>query len=96
MTIKDLENKGELQLLIFLLENGKTKITDIKIDVAKSTVYHALDALSSIELIEEERTPPYTRYIQLTGDGKVVAKKLSEIAQILQAKREREANRASQ
>lgn len=95
MSIKELENNGELQLLIFLLEHGKTKITDIKISVAKATLYHALNALSELELIDEERSPPVTRYLKLTGDGKIIAEKLSEIEKILQAKKDREAKRAS-
>jgi DNA-binding MarR family transcriptional regulator len=95
MSIKELENNGELQLLVFLLENGKTKITDIKINAAKATLYHAIDALSKLELIDEERNPPVTRYLKLTGDGKLVAQKLIEIQQILQAKKTREAKRAS-
>lgn len=94
--IKELENKGELQLLLFLLQQGKTKITDIKIEAAKSTLYHALNTLATLELIEEERSPPVTRYIQLTGDGKTIAKKLQEINQVLQDKQNRETKRASQ
>lgn len=96
MTIKQLENKGTLQLLLFLHEQGKTKITDIQIEAAKATLYHALNSLSDLELIEEERSPPFTRYIQLTADGKTIAKKLLEIRQVLEAKKTREAKRASQ
>lgn len=96
MSIKELENKGALQLLIFLHEQGKTKITDIQIEAAKNTLYHALNSLSDLELIEEERSPPFTRYIQLTADGKTVAKRLLEIRQVLEAKEMREAKRTTQ
>lgn len=95
MLLKALENNGDLQLLVFLLENGKTKITDIKIEAAKSTLYSALDALSKLELIDEERSPPVTRYIKLTGDGKTIAEKLQEIEKILKEKHTREAKKAT-
>ena len=91
--MKELENRGTIQLLMFLLENGKTKITDIQIDAANSSLYNALKILASHELIDEERKPPVTRYIQLTNDGIEVAKKLLEILQILDAKKEREVKR---
>ena len=87
MSIKELESNGELQLLVFLLKNGKTKITDITLSGSTSTLYHALKILSELELIEEERKKPYTRYIKLTETGAAIAKKLAEINTLLDAKK---------
>lgn len=96
MTIKELENTGTLQLLLFLHKNGKTKITDIPLEGSKTTLYRALNLLARMELIDEERQKPYTRYIQLTRDGEAIAKKIEEIEAILEAKKEREAKRDRQ
>jgi DNA-binding transcriptional ArsR family regulator len=87
--IKNLEHKGALQILLFLLQEGKTKVTDIDVDVSSTTVYRALTTLAKLELIDEERKPPFTRYIQLTGDGEAIAKKLEEINAVLEAKKDR-------
>ena len=94
MMIKQLENKAMLQLLMFLLEHGKTKITDIEIEASSGTLYRALNTLAKMELIDEERRPPYTRYIQLTGDGKAIAEKLKEINTVLEAKKDRRERQA--
>lgn len=94
MMIKQLENKAMLQLLLFLLQHGKTKVTDIQIDASSGTLYRALNRLAKLELIDEERRPPYTRYIQLTGDGKAIAEKLKKINGTLEAKRERQQHQA--
>ncbi len=96
MHIKELENTGTLQLLLFLLKSGKTKITDIPLEGSKTTLYRALNILARLELIDEERQKPYTRYIQLTRDGETIAKKIEEIESILEAKNEREAKRDRQ
>jgi DNA-binding PadR family transcriptional regulator len=92
--IGELENKGVLQLLIFLLQHGKTKVTDIHIDASSGTLYRALNTLAKLELIDEERIRPYTRYIQLTGDGEAIGKKLEEINTILEAKKGRQGRQA--
>ena len=92
--IKELESNGALQILLFLHERGKTKVTDIKIDASSGTLYRALNTLARLELIDEERVRPYTRYIQLTGDGEAIAKRLKEVADILQAKRARQQRQA--
>jgi DNA-binding PadR family transcriptional regulator len=92
--IKQLESNGTLQILLFLHETGKTKVTDIKIDASSGTVYRALNTLAKLELIDEERIRPYTRYIQLTGDGKAIGQKLKEISDVLEAKRARQRRRA--
>lgn len=84
-----LESKGTLQILLSLLEKGKTKVTEIEFHGSKTTLYRALSILARLELIDEERRPPYTRYIQLTGDGKAIAEKLKEINAILEAKKDR-------
>jgi len=89
MLIKQLEHRAALQLLLFLLEHGKAKVTDIQVDASSGTLYRALNTLAKMELIDEERKPPYTRYIQLTGDGKAIAEKLKEINVILEAKKGR-------
>lgn len=86
--IKQLENTGVLQTLLFLGEKGKTKITDIPLGGSKTTLYRALNILTKLELIDEERRKPFTRYIQLTDDGETIAKKLSEINTTLEAKRD--------
>jgi DNA-binding HxlR family transcriptional regulator len=88
-SIKKLENSGTLQLLLFLHDHGKTRVTDIKIEASSGTLYRALKTLAELELIDEERKPPFMRYIQLTGDGEVIAKKLTEIEAILEAKKGR-------
>jgi predicted transcriptional regulator len=90
MFIRHFENRATLQILLFLNENGKTKLTDIDIEASKSSLYRALTILIKWELIKEERAPPYMRYINLTDDGKAVAKRLEEIESILKAKRERQ------
>jgi len=92
--IKQLESNGALQILLFLYETGKTKVTDIKIDASSGTIYRALNILARLELIDEERIRPYTRYIQLTGDGEAIAKKLKEINDVLEAKRGRQRRQA--
>jgi len=88
-SIKNLENSGVLQILLFLHERGKIKVTDIDIDASSGTVYRALNTLTKLELIDEERIRPYTRYIQLTGDGEAIAKNLKAIEHILEAKKGR-------
>jgi DNA-binding transcriptional ArsR family regulator len=93
-SIKNLENSGVLQILLFLHERGKTKVTDIDVDASSGTVYRALNTLTKLELIDEERIRPYTRYIQLTGDGEAIAKKLEEIIDILKAKKARQQRQA--
>ena len=92
--ITKLESKGTLQILISLLKKGKTKVTEIEFQGSKTTLYRALSILARLELIDEERKPPYTRYIQLTGDGKTIAEKLSEIEAILKAKKDRRERQA--
>lgn len=92
--IKQLENKAILQLLLFLFQHGKTKVTDIEIDASSGTLYRALNKLAKLELIDEERKRPYTRYIQLTGDGKAIAEKLKEINMVLKAKKDRQQHQA--
>lgn len=88
--IRHLENRATLQILLFLSENGKTKLTDIDIEASKSSLYRALTILMKWELIREERVRPYTRYIVLTDNGKMVAKKLEEMESILKTVRERQ------
>jgi DNA-binding transcriptional ArsR family regulator len=88
--IEEFENRGTIQLLLFFLECGKTKVTDIHINASRTTVYRALSILARMELIDEERIKPYTRYFQLTGDGRNIARKLKEIETILEAKKGRQ------
>jgi DNA-binding PadR family transcriptional regulator len=88
--IKQLEHPGPLQILLFLFERGKTKVTAINIDASSGTLYRALNTLAKLELVDEERVRPYTRYIQLTGDGEAIAQKLKEISDILEAKKARQ------
>ena len=88
--IRHLENRATLQILLFLSENGKTKLTDIDIEASKSSLYRALTILMKWELIREERVRPYTRYIVLTDNGKAIAKKLGEIELIMKAIREKQ------
>jgi len=90
MLIRHFENRATVQILLFLNENGKTKLTDIDIEASKTSLYRALAILMKWELIKEERVRPYTRYILLTDDGKKVAKKLGEIESILKATREKQ------
>jgi predicted transcriptional regulator len=93
--IRHLENRATLQILLFLDENGRTKLTDIDIEASKSSLYRALTILMKWELIREERVRPYTRYINLTDDGKLVAKRLEEIESILKARREQQKHQNS-
>jgi predicted transcriptional regulator len=76
-------------------EYGRTKLTDIDIEASKSSLYRALTILMKWELIREERVRPYTRYINLTDDGKLVAKRLEEIESILKARREQQKHQNS-
>jgi len=92
--IKHLEAAGVLQLLLFLLGRKETMVTDIEFEGSNSTKYRALNTLAKLELIDEERVKPYTRYIHLTGDGEAIAKKLKEIQAILEAKRARQKRQA--
>ena len=93
-SIKQLENSGVLQILLFLHERGKTKVTDIDVDASSGTVYRALNTLAKLELIDEERIRPYTRKIQLTGDGEAIAQKLKQAEEIMDAKRARQRRQA--
>ena len=61
-------------------------MTDISIEASKATVYRALDNLLRLELVSEERVPPYTRFIKLTNHGQKIAEKIFEMEKILQAK----------
>jgi DNA-binding PadR family transcriptional regulator len=88
-SIKELENSGALQILLFLFEHGKSRVTDIQIEASSGTIYRALNKLAKLELIDEERKPPYTRYIQLTGDGEAIGKSISQIKKVLMAKSDR-------
>lgn len=88
--IRHLENRAALQILLFLDEYGKAKLTDIDIEASKTSLYRALTILIKWELIREERVRPYTRYIVLTDAGKMVAKKLGEIESILKTQREKQ------
>ena len=90
MVIKQLENRATLQILLFLNENGKTKLTDIDIEASRSSLYRGLTILAKLELIDEERVPPMIRYLYLTNDGEAIAKRLEEIESILKAKRDRQ------
>jgi DNA-binding PadR family transcriptional regulator len=93
-SIKELENNGVLQILLFLHKKGKTKVTDIDVDASSGTLYRALNTLARLELVDEERIRPYTRYIQLTGDGQAIGTKLQEINAILEAKKARQQRQA--
>jgi predicted transcriptional regulator len=79
-----------MQILLFLDEYGKAKLTDIDIEASKGSLYRALTILMKWELIREERVRPYTRYIVLTNNGTKVAKKLGEIESILKDAREKQ------
>jgi DNA-binding PadR family transcriptional regulator len=92
--IKQLESNGVLQIILFLFEKGKTKVTDIDVDASSGTLYRALNTLAKLELVDEERIRPYTRYIQLTGDGEAIGEKLKEISDVLEAKRGRQRRQA--
>jgi len=92
--IKHLEANGVLQIMLFLLGRRETKVTDIEFEGSNSTLYRALNTLAKLELIDEERVKPYTRYIHLTGDGEAIAKKLKEIQAVLEAKRVRQKRQA--
>jgi predicted transcriptional regulator len=70
--------------------NGRAKLTDIDIEASKSSLYRALTILMKWELIREERVRPYTRYIVLTDEGQIVAKKLGEIESILKTTKEKQ------
>ncbi len=86
MKVTDLESAGNLQLLLFLYPNKRVKMADISIDASKATVYRALGNLLKLELVSEERVPPYTRFIKLTEQGQKVAEKISGMEKILQTK----------
>jgi Mn-dependent DtxR family transcriptional regulator len=87
LELADIETKGALRLILFLHESKKpVKITDIKIGVTQNTVYRILGILLRLELVDEHREPPYTRYIELTDDGKKMAQKIKEMKEILDAK----------
>lgn len=88
--IRHLENRATMQILLFLDEYGKAKLTDIDIEASKTSLYRALTILMKWELIREERVRPYTRYIVLTDDGKKIAKRLGEIESILKTVREKQ------
>ena len=86
MNVADLEAAGNLQLLLFLYPNKRVKISDIGIKASRTTLYRSLDNLLKLELISEERVPPYTRFIKLTNHGQKIAEKIFEMEKILQAK----------
>jgi len=84
-----IENKATLQILQFLMKNGRTKVTDINIDASSSTLHRALNTLAELGLIQEEIVRPRIRYIELTPEGEGIAEAFREIDDILAAKKDR-------
>lgn len=83
--MKHLEAKGRLRILIYLLKKGRAQVSIIQeeTDIPTQTVANALQTLHMLKLTEEQREPPYKRYISLTQKGRMLAEKLMEIEKVL-------------
>ncbi|MBC7113208.1 MAG: winged helix-turn-helix transcriptional regulator [Candidatus Methanomethyliales bacterium] len=82
-----LEQKSACRVLVYLLENDSSTISDIlnKGDFSQTSLYNALRKLKDADLIQEEleKEFPRRRLISLTEKGKKVAEKLEEIEKLL-------------
>jgi DNA-binding HxlR family transcriptional regulator len=87
-TLSALEDTYALRILVFLFENGPTFKT-----VLYSSVSNTVDApkkrvetLVEIGLLSEDvsRYPPYTKTIDLTSKGRIIAEMLVEIEKELE------------
>jgi DNA-binding HxlR family transcriptional regulator len=94
MLIKGLGNTATLQILQFLMKNGRTKVADISIDASSSTLHRALNTLAELGLIQEEIVRPRIRYVELTPEGEGIAEAFREIDDILAAKKDRSKRQA--
>ena len=88
--LKTLEQTGALEILIFLLKNKRSRITETleylrENKIGQTAMYNALKVLKKENLISDTIEGfPKTRYLTLTEKGRRVAQKILEIKQILE------------
>lgn len=88
-TLEQLEKKGALSTLLFLYENQSKEwmITELldRINCSQRALYSAIQRLHQLGLIQQIRKPEFNRrYIVLSDKGKAVARKLKEVAEMLE------------
>lgn len=80
-----LQQKGTIEVLLYLIEKDKAIITNLKSVVGQTALYNALNKLLNEKLVEESREHPFNkRVIKMTTKGGKVALLLQEIEKILQ------------
>lgn len=87
--VENLEKKGAIALLLFLMEQERTDwmITELLnwIECSQRALYSAIHRVHSLGLIEEVRRPEHNRrFISLTSKGRVVADHLVKINMALE------------
>ncbi|MGQ4834536.1 MAG: winged helix-turn-helix transcriptional regulator [Candidatus Asgardarchaeia archaeon] len=88
--LKTLEQTGALEILIFLLKNKRSRITETleflrENNIGQTAMYNALKVLKKAGLIEDTVEGfPRTRYLSLTEKGTRIAEKILEIQKILE------------
>jgi len=88
--LKTLEQTGALEILVFLLKNKRSRITETleflrENRIGQTAMYNALKVLKREGLIEDTVEGfPKTRYLTLTEKGRKVAEKILEIKEILE------------
>jgi len=80
-----LEQKGAIDLLVYLLSHGKANVTTLiqELPAGQTATYSAIRKLEKAELIVENRQAgvPGSRMFYLTEKGTFVAKKLKEMVE---------------
>jgi len=88
--LKALEQTSLPRILVYLLKKGRASRTDLKkdIDASQQAIYNALPILLEHGLIREIQSNsfPFKIEIELTDKGREVAKRLSEIEDIMKDK----------
>ncbi len=82
--VEELEKKGAIALLLFLIEQERTDwmVTELldQIECSQRALYSAIQRVHLLGLVKEVRRPEHNRrYISLTSKGRVVADLLKKI-----------------
>lgn len=88
MNVEGLQNKGVIEILVYLHKHGKATRTDLRdnVNAVLETIYKtSLPALKRMGLIEEKKNGsfPFAVEIFLSKKGEEVAEKLAEVAELL-------------
>nr|MDO8082841.1 helix-turn-helix transcriptional regulator [Candidatus Freyarchaeota archaeon] len=84
-----LEQTGAIQLLLYLYDKKKVKLSDVIIDqrgkISQAALYPAAKVLSDLGLITDVKTDrPPRRFLSITPKGEHAVKKLEEFREILE------------